>query len=204
MFILQQLFDIIAFLHTERSLPSILHRQSGCFVLRNLRTDHISIDHHGRVQLTHFKHVLMCSSSAPPGQLLKPIRMSTGQTLRADSEVDLRTLLTTEALSVTSLEYCAPELLRSEPFPIGAIDCRLRQIDMYALGICVWELCMRCHHLYEDETPSTIPSYSCPLNHELKCAQMRKTRSQMQLLIDSHQTRPLFPDTWKRLDPFVG
>lgn len=199
--LLRQLLDAVAFFHTERPLPLPLPPQTGCFVLRNLRTDHIALDSFGQLRLTHLKHVLWCPSNGPTGRPLLPTRAFTRQPLQCNSDDALRSLLADEALSITRLEYCAPELLRRQPLPVGALDARLRQLDVYALAVCIWELTIRCRHLYQDD--QIVSSYSRPLTQELKCAQLRRTRSKMQLLVDAHQTRPWFPDTWKRDDALV-
>lgn len=92
---------------------------------------------------------------------------------------------------VGTMRYMAPEVLEGA---VNLRDCEssLKQIDVYALGLVVWELACRCSDLYQ--TGSEVPPYRMPYESEIG---HHPTFEQMQVLIVRHKARPLFPETWK-------
>ena len=92
---------------------------------------------------------------------------------------------------VGTLRYMAPEVLEGA---VNLRDCEssLKQIDIYALGLVVWELSCRCSELYQ--SGAEVPPYRMPFEAEIG---HHPTFEQMQVLVVRHKARPLFPDTWR-------
>ncbi|KAJ3637925.1 hypothetical protein MTP99_001344 [Tenebrio molitor] len=88
-----------------------------------------------------------------------------------------------------TLRYMAPEVLEGA---VNLRDCEsaLKQIDIYALGLVLWELGIRCTDMQNSEPPS----YSPPFYKE---AGENPTLEQMQTLVSRHKARPLWPPSWK-------
>lgn len=63
-----------------------------------------------------------------------------------------------------TLRYMAPEVLEGA---VNLRDCEssLKQIDVYALGLVVWELACRCADIYQ--TGSEVPPYQMPFESEI-------------------------------------
>lgn len=78
----------------------------------------------------------------------------------------------------------------------GAVNLRdceaaLKQADIYALGLVLWELCTRCHDWY---APGQIaPSYKLPYEKEVG---KMPSFEQMQILVSRQKARPQFPTGW--------
>lgn len=92
---------------------------------------------------------------------------------------------------VGTLRYMAPEVLEGA---VNLRDCEssLKQIDVYALGLVVWELACRCSDLYQ--TGAEVPPYRMAFESEIG---HHPTFEQMEVLIVRHKARPLFPETWR-------
>jgi bone morphogenetic protein receptor type-2 len=92
---------------------------------------------------------------------------------------------------VGTLRYHAPEVLEGA---VNLRDCEsaLKQIDIYSLGLVLWELCTRCHDFYyaSEKLP---PPYKAPYEVEIG---INPTFEQMQVLVSRHKARPLFPSNW--------
>ncbi|XP_021341676.1 uncharacterized protein LOC110442406 isoform X2 [Mizuhopecten yessoensis] len=91
---------------------------------------------------------------------------------------------------VGTLRYMAPELLD------GAANLResessLKQIDMYAFGLVIWEMSSRCSDLFQG-VPT--PDYMLPFQKE---AGNHPTFEEMQILVSRNKVRPKFPAVWK-------
>ena len=84
----------------------------------------------------------------------------------------------------------APEILEGA---VNLRDCEisLKQIDVYSLGLVLWELCMRCHDFYPPEMAT--PSYKAPYEAEIG---VHPSFDQMRSLVLQHKARPLFPPFW--------
>ncbi|GLH05419.1 Receptor protein serine/threonine kinase [Gryllus bimaculatus] len=91
---------------------------------------------------------------------------------------------------VGTLRYMAPEVLEGA---VNLRDCEssLKQIDVYALGLVLWELATRCSDLYQPN--AEVPPYRLPFEAEVG---HHPTFEQMQGLVTRHKARPLFPETW--------
>lgn len=91
---------------------------------------------------------------------------------------------------VGTLRYMAPEILEGA---VNLRDCEsaLKQTDVYALGLCLWELCSRCSDFYA--YGQTVPAYKAPYESEVG---KHPTFEQMQVLVARHKARPLFPACW--------
>uniref|UniRef100_A0A1B0C8G5 receptor protein serine/threonine kinase n=1 Tax=Lutzomyia longipalpis TaxID=7200 RepID=A0A1B0C8G5_LUTLO len=91
---------------------------------------------------------------------------------------------------VGTLRYMAPEVLEGA---VNLRDCEsaLKQIDVYALGLVLWELGTRCHDLYPEG--QSVPDYRAPYEAEVG---KNPTYEQMQVFVSRHKARPLFPTTW--------
>lgn len=90
----------------------------------------------------------------------------------------------------------APEVLE------GAVNLRecetaLKQIDVYALGLVLWELCTRCTDWYpaadENGAPISPPAYQAPYEAEIG---KHPTFEHMQILVSRHKVRPQFAASW--------
>jgi serine/threonine protein kinase len=69
----------------------------------------------------------------------------------------------------------APEVLEGA---VNLRDCEasLKQIDVYALGLVIWEMSMRCSDLFQGIRPSLFKSY-CQLGIKSNDASFSKCRS---------------------------
>lgn len=91
---------------------------------------------------------------------------------------------------VGTLRYMAPELLEGA---VNLRDCEtsLKQMDVYALGLVLWEVAARCSEFY---APSQMtPPYKAPYEQEVG---PHPSFDQMQALVVRHKARPLFPAGW--------
>lgn len=91
---------------------------------------------------------------------------------------------------VGTLRYMAPEILEGA---VNLRDCEtsLKQIDVYSLGLVLWELCMRCHDYYPPEMMT--PPYRAPYEAEIG---VHPSFDQMRALVLQHKARPMFPPFW--------
>ncbi|XP_073840824.1 kinase protein wishful thinking [Musca autumnalis] len=91
---------------------------------------------------------------------------------------------------VGTLRYMAPELLEGA---VNLRDCEtsLKQMDVYALGLVLWEVATRCSDFYPTGQPT--PPYKAP--YELEVGS-HPSFDQMQSLVVRHKARPLFPAGW--------
>lgn len=91
---------------------------------------------------------------------------------------------------VGTVRYMAPEILEGA---VNLRDCEtsLKQIDVYSLGLVLWELCLRCHDWYPVE--QSVPPYKAPYEDDIG---PHPTFAQMQVLVAKRKARPLFPATW--------
>ncbi|XP_023168024.1 bone morphogenetic protein receptor type-2 [Drosophila hydei] len=91
---------------------------------------------------------------------------------------------------VGTLRYMAPELLEGA---VNLRDCEtsLKQMDVYALGLVLWEVATRCSDFY---APGQLtPPYKAPYEQEVG---PHPSFDQMQALVVRHKARPLFPAGW--------
>ncbi|XP_030372022.1 bone morphogenetic protein receptor type-2 [Scaptodrosophila lebanonensis] len=91
---------------------------------------------------------------------------------------------------VGTLRYMAPELLEGA---VNLRDCEtsLKQMDVYALGLVLWEVATRCSDFY---APAQMtPPYKAPYEQEVGPL---PSFDQMQALVVRHKARPLFPAGW--------
>uniref|UniRef100_A0A1A9W4R0 Serine/threonine-protein kinase receptor n=1 Tax=Glossina brevipalpis TaxID=37001 RepID=A0A1A9W4R0_9MUSC len=91
---------------------------------------------------------------------------------------------------VGTLRYMAPELLEGA---VNLRDCEasLKQMDVYALGLVLWEVATRCTDFYP--VAQITPPYKAP--YELEVGS-HPSFDQMQSLVVRHKARPLFPNGW--------
>lgn len=97
---------------------------------------------------------------------------------------------------VGTLRYMAPEVIDGA---VNLRDCEasLKQIDVYALGLVIWELASRCVDLYQG---APMPDYQLPYQAE---AGIHPLFEELQVLVVKYKTRPKFPDVWKDTHPAV-
>ncbi|GAB6031872.1 hypothetical protein CHUAL_010268 [Chamberlinius hualienensis] len=97
---------------------------------------------------------------------------------------------TTSLTDVGTLRYMAPEVLEGA---VNLRDCEssLKQIDVYAMGLVLWEVATRCSDLYQG---TEVSEYKLPFQNEIG---LHPTFEQMQVLVSRHKARPLFPEVWK-------
>ncbi|KAL3285541.1 hypothetical protein HHI36_000072 [Cryptolaemus montrouzieri] len=98
----------------------------------------------------------------------------------------------TENRSLTeagTLRYMAPEVLEGA---VNLRDCEsaLKQIDVYALGLVLWELGIRCSDMQNAEPHIYTPPFC-------KEAGENPSLEQMQTLVSRRKVRPLWPPSWK-------
>lgn len=93
---------------------------------------------------------------------------------------------------VGTIRYMAPEILEGA---VNLRDCEtaLKQVDIYSLGLILWELFTRCREFYLTE--DAIPTYRQP--YEIEIGKM-PSLEQMQILVSRQKCRPKFPNAWKR------
>ncbi|SPP84960.1 bone morphogenetic protein receptor type-2 [Drosophila guanche] len=91
---------------------------------------------------------------------------------------------------VGTLRYMAPELLEGA---VNLRDCEtsLKQMDVYALGLVLWEVSTRCADFYA--AGQMTPPYKAPYEQEVGS---HPSFDQMQALVVRHKARPLFPAGW--------
>ncbi|KAH8379738.1 hypothetical protein KR009_006885, partial [Drosophila setifemur] len=91
---------------------------------------------------------------------------------------------------VGTLRYMAPELLEGA---VNLRDCEtsLKQMDVYALGLVLWEVSTRCSDFYAPG--QATPPYKAPYEQEVGS---HPSFDQMQALVVRHKARPLFPSGW--------
>lgn len=95
---------------------------------------------------------------------------------------------------VGTLRYMAPEVLD------GALNLReceasLKEIDVYAMSLVIWEITMRCSDIYGKET---VPDYKPPFEIELGPS---ITSEHIRDYVARQKRRPGFPDVWKNNHP---
>ncbi|KAK9873236.1 hypothetical protein WA026_021728 [Henosepilachna vigintioctopunctata] len=98
----------------------------------------------------------------------------------------------TENRSLTeagTLRYMAPEVLEGA---VNLRDCEsaLKQIDIYALGLVLWETGVRCTDMQNSEPHPYAPPF-------YKEAGESPSLEQMQSLVSRRKARPLWPLSWK-------
>ncbi|XP_022088502.1 bone morphogenetic protein receptor type-2-like [Acanthaster planci] len=91
---------------------------------------------------------------------------------------------------VGTVRYMSPEVLDGA---VNLRDCEsaLKQVDIYALGLVLWEIGTRCSDLYPG---GNVPPYKLPFADEL-C--QHPTFEDMQVHVSRGRKRPAFPDAWK-------
>lgn len=96
---------------------------------------------------------------------------------------------TKSIMEVGTLRYMAPEVLEGA---VNLKDCEsaLKQIDVYSLGLVIWELATRCHDFYGR---GNVPLYMAPYEAEVG---KHPSYEQMQIIVSRQKLRPTFSDTW--------
>lgn len=167
----QSITRALAFLHTEApNKPCIAHR--------DLTSQNILVKDDGSCMLCDFGFAIRISGS-------KYIQNGEEQHAETNSLADVGTL-----------RYMAPEVLEGA---VNLRDCEssLKQVDVYALGLVLWEIATRCSDLYQG---MSVPDYKMPFEAEVGT---HPSTDQMQVLVARHKARPLFPDIWKDSNPAV-
>ncbi|XP_061181387.1 uncharacterized protein LOC133189957 [Saccostrea echinata] len=91
---------------------------------------------------------------------------------------------------VGTLRYMAPELLDGAA-NLRESEASLKQIDVYSLGLVLWELATRCQDLYHS---CPVPDYQMPYQQE---AGSQPTFEEMQILVSRNKVRPKMPEVWQ-------
>lgn len=109
---------------------------------------------------------------------------------RYEHEGEMILAETKSIYEVGTLRYMAPEILEGA---VNLRDCEtsLKQIDVYSLGLVLWELCMRCQDFYPPEM--STPPYKAPYEAEIGS---HPSFDQMRSLVLQHKARPMFPPFW--------
>ncbi|XP_019617441.1 PREDICTED: bone morphogenetic protein receptor type-2-like [Branchiostoma belcheri] len=97
---------------------------------------------------------------------------------------------TAHITEVGTVRYMAPEVLE------GAVNLRdfesaLKQVDMYAVGLILWEIATRCQDLYMGQP---VPDYMQPFQAELG---QHPTFEELQVIVSREKRRPLLSDAWR-------
>lgn len=102
----------------------------------------------------------------------------------------------TSLTDVGTLRFMAPELLDGA---VNLRDCEasLKQIDIYALGLVLWEVSSRCVDLYQG---APLPEYAPPFQAEVGS---NPTFEDMQMAVARNKKRPRFPEVWKETNSAV-
>ncbi|XP_058457060.1 bone morphogenetic protein receptor type-2 [Malaya genurostris] len=92
---------------------------------------------------------------------------------------------------VGTLRYMAPEVLEGA---VNLRDCEsaLKQIDVYSLGLVIWELATRCEDFYPDQ--NSVPDYKAPYEEEIGT---NPNFEQMQVLVSRNKARPRFSSNYE-------
>lgn len=98
---------------------------------------------------------------------------------------------TKSIMEVGTLRYMAPEVLEGA---VNLKDCEsaLKQIDVYSLGLVIWEIATRCHDFYINGRDN-VPIYKAPYESEVG---KHPSYEQMQVLVSRQKIRPKFAPTW--------
>lgn len=109
---------------------------------------------------------------------------------RYDYQGEMILAETKSIYEVGTLRYMAPEILEGA---VNLRDCEtsLKQIDVYSLGLVLWELCMRCQEFYPPDMQT--PPYKAPYEAEIG---VHPSFDQMRSLVLQHKARPMFPPFW--------
>lgn len=109
---------------------------------------------------------------------------------RYDYQGEMILAETKSIYEVGTVRYMAPEILEGA---VNLRDCEtsLKQIDVYSLGLVLWELCMRCQEFYPAEMAT--PVYKTPYEAEIGS---HPSLDQMRSLVLQHKARPMFPAAW--------
>ncbi|XP_078580796.1 uncharacterized protein LOC144864510 isoform X2 [Branchiostoma floridae x Branchiostoma japonicum] len=97
---------------------------------------------------------------------------------------------TAHITEVGTVRYMAPEVLE------GAVNLRdfesaLKQVDMYAVGLILWEIATRCQDLYMGQP---VPEYMQPFQAELG---QHPTFEELQVIVSREKRRPQLSDAWR-------
>lgn len=74
----------------------------------------------------------------------------------------------------------------------------LKQIDVYAMSLIMWEIASRCSDLYQG---MVVPDYRQPFEADLLGNE--PSYEQMQVTVTRQKSRPLFPDIFKDTNPAI-
>ncbi|CAL1263730.1 unnamed protein product [Larinioides sclopetarius] len=165
----------LAYLHSEFKKGD---KFKPCIVHRDVSSRNILMKDDGQCMLCDFGFAIQISGST---------YVLNGEEVKAEE---------TSLAEVGTLRYMAPEILEGA---VNLRDCEssLKQTDVYALGLVMWEVSSRCTDLYQG---LEVPAYRLPYEAEVGT---EPTMEQMQTLVVKHKSRPLFPDIWKTSNPAV-
>nr|AWT24622.1 AMHR2 [Protopterus annectens] len=91
---------------------------------------------------------------------------------------------------VGCLRYRSPELL-DESLQLKDVSTALKQVDVYALGLILWEIFMRCTPLFKG---IHVPAFKLPFEEELgRCL----TTDKIRFAVCEKMVRPQIPQIWK-------
>ncbi|KAM4613738.1 anti-Muellerian hormone type-2 receptor-like [Polymixia lowei] len=97
---------------------------------------------------------------------------------------------------VGTLRYMPPEMLEGSAYLSSGLY--LMQGDVYALGLLLWEIWMRCSDLFED---SLVPEHHLPYEAELGA---NVTLEGLIQHVSHMNKRPAIPKHWKQVHQFQG
>nr|XP_006816222.1 PREDICTED: uncharacterized protein LOC102810094 [Saccoglossus kowalevskii] len=92
---------------------------------------------------------------------------------------------------VGTIRYMSPEVLDGA---VNLRDCEvaLKQVDVYAMGLVLWEIATRCYDLFPG---GPVPEYELPFMSEIGS---HPSFEDVQVFVSREKRRPAFPDAWKK------
>ncbi|KXJ14825.1 bone morphogenetic protein receptor type-2 [Exaiptasia diaphana] len=161
--------------YTMASGLAFIHQEQGsrpAFAHRDFNSKNILVKMDGTCALADFGFAMKVPDATKPA--------------------DDGTLIT----EVGTMRYMAPEVLD------GAVNLQdikgaLKQIDIYAMALVLWEVAMRCEDIFGK---GKVPEYKLPFEAELGSM---ITSEAMHTFVVFKKARPGFPDAWKNNHPGI-
>ncbi|GIY57408.1 bone morphogenetic protein receptor type-2 [Caerostris extrusa] len=163
----------LAHLHSEIKMNGMLKM---AVVHRDLSSKNILVKADGSCMLCDFEYAIcVCGSKCY---------------LNGEQDVD-----STSLKDVGTLGYMAPEVMNGA-VNLKNLESSLKQIDVYALGLILWELATRCSDLSRMDVPKYQAPFVAELGHNF-------TLEKLHHLVAIRKSRPVLPDPWKNTNNII-